>query len=455
MNGKTIRRIRIALAAVLFLACILVFLCAESGVAGLASMQFGPALLASATGFSLVALTVVGVTLVMTLLFGRVFCAVACPLGTVQDGIRYAISQGTSPIPNLKIVRYCIAFASLALLVGGWAVGFRLFDPFSRFGAMVSSFVSVSRGAVTFAFLGGFLSLIVLALLVFWKRRIFCVSLCPVGTILGVISRFGWYRMRLNTACSGCGRCQRACPTGCIDISAGAIDNERCVLCMDCLALCAVGGIKYSKAGMRRQTVEMLSVDGGRRAFLAKSAGAVVGIAAAGYGMRGLLAASALADEHSGEILPPGAGDPMRFAKRCTSCQLCVASCPTNAIKPTLFGFGAVVLDFNRGRCDYECKRCSDVCPTGALERMTLEEKQWLRIGEAAFEPTHCLITARNEPCALCSQACPVGAIYQPEPDRPPEVNAFHCVGCGACQAVCPTTPKAIFVKAVESQFAM
>lgn len=455
MNGGAYRRARIALSAAALLISILTFVFAGSALAGFASLQFGPALLAVSAGLSVLGMTVMVGTLVLTLFFGRVFCAVLYPLGALQEGIGVLFRNKAGVVPNAKTLRYGIAFLAFAGLAGGWGIGFRLLDPFSRFGAVVFSGISVTGGTITYAVIGGLLSLFAIGVPVYCKRRIFCTAVCPVGTLFGLLSCHSLYRIRMGEGCASCGRCQRECPTGCIDAASRTIDNERCVLCLNCLSLCTTGGIGYSQMWFGAKPVNTATVDGARRAFLAKGVAAAVGVAAAGCGLRSAIGADAVAGEAGGGILPPGAGDAARFDRLCTSCQLCASSCPTRIIRPTWWGFGPVRLNFDAGRCDYECARCSAACPTGALRRLSLADKQWLRIGEATLDEALCRIAADGEPCDLCARACPTGAIYQPVPQHLPEVNAYHCIGCGACQSVCPTTPKAVTVGAIDSQQAI
>lgn len=458
MTGRNPRRIRIVLSTVSFLLSVLLFAFGGSALAGFASLQFGPALLSLAAGLAVFGLAAAATTLALSFLFGRVFCAALCPLGAVQDGIRVGLRRRPGGIPNFKALRYVVAFAAIALLIGGWSSAFRLLDPFSRFGAMVSSAAMVARDVAESrvvdwpAAIGGLAFLVAIVLLVWWKRRIFCVSLCPVGTVLGLFSRRGWHGIRLNDACGGCGRCERLCPTGCIDVASGEVDNERCVLCLDCLAACKAGGVIYSRR-IRRPSAAGVA-DGSRRTFLVKGAAAVVGAVAAGCGVRDLAGSGVNAGEHADGILPPGAGGAARFDRLCTGCRLCASACPTRIIRSRWFGLGSVRLDYDRGKCEYTCNRCSNVCPTGALRPLSLEDKQWLRMGEVEFEPSRCHAAVR-EPCSRCAAACPVGAIYQPSPEEPPEMNPYHCVGCGACQSVCPAAPKAIAVRSLGRQEAI
>ncbi len=173
-------------------------------------------------------------------------------------------------------------------------------------------------------------------------------------------------------------------------------------------------------------------------------------------GLGGAVWSLALAGEGAAnKLYPPGSGDPERFFRRCAGCQLCAATCPAGIIKPTLLGFGPVHLDYSAGCCEYDCVRCGSACPTGALERLSVDDKHYTRIGVASAELGLCRVVAEHEACDLCARACPPGAIYMadgPDGIPIPEVNTFHCIGCGACQSVCPVRPRAITVEPIGEQ---
>ena len=151
-------------------------------------------------------------------------------------------------------------------------------------------------------------------------------------------------------------------------------------------------------------------------------------------------------------ILPPGAGDATRFAAKCTACQLCVQNCPSKIITPSPHGMGPVALDLSRGACQFDCNRCSQVCPTGAIKPLKLFDKQRTKIAEAHFNPQHCIVFQQGEQCGKCAEACPVFAIKLRKNGTPRPVDTSLCIGCGACQAVCPASPKAMTVQAIEKQ---
>lgn len=426
------------------------------------SLQPGPLWVRLAAGMTAVGISLTIVLLAATFLFGRFFCAVLCPLGTCQDVIGMVRSKRKTTIPNPRLVRYGIVAASLLLLAGGWAVLFRYLDPFSRFAAMVGSV----KGVASFdngmplssgVFWSALFSLLFLIALVFWKKRIYCVSLCPVGTILGLAAKFGLWRVRIKETCGDCGRCVAVCPTGCVDSVAKSIDAERCVLCMKCSSACPSGSMvyAYARSTAPRQYIEDATmVDNSRRKFLLAGTLAVLGVVAVGRGFSSAFRGVARAAEHARDlILPPGAVDSEHFASQCTGCQVCVANCPAGIIKPSPFGFGPVHLEYSQNGCEHECTRCNAVCPSGALQPLDLADKQWLKIGEARVDLPKCRIVKDGIACGLCARACPKKAIFMvddPDGFGVPEVAAFHCIGCGVCQAICPVTPKAITVAAIE-----
>ena len=427
------------------------------------SLQAGPQWVRLAAGVTVAGISLTLILLVATLLFGRFFCAVLCPLGTCQDVIGMPRSQRKTVVPNPHMLRYAIAALSLLFLAGGWAILFRYLDPFSRFAAIVGAVKEMASGSdgapvssgVLWSALG---PLVLLVVLVVWKKRLYCIALCPVGTVLGLAAQFSLWRMRMKHTCGGCGRCDGVCPTGCIDSAAKSIDAERCVLCFKCTSVCPNGSIGYTLPGTAvscTHTRGETAVDNSRRKFLAGSAM----ILAAAFVGRGLAHAvrgiASVAENVRNLILPPGAIDPERFARQCTGCQVCTANCPAGIIIPSPSGFGPVRLDYSHNGCEYHCTRCNAVCPSGALQPLDLVDKQWLKIGEAQIDLPQCRIVKDGIACGLCARACPKGAIIMvdgPDGFGVPEVAAFHCIGCGVCQAICPVTPKAISVDAIEQR---
>ena len=158
--------------------------------------------------------------------------------------------------------------------------------------------------------------------------------------------------------------------------------------------------------------------------------------------------------------MPPGAGDFDHFTKVCVGCGLCISACNGNVLTPSiteygLRGFMQPHLDFNKGECKFKCKRCTEVCPCGALLPLALKEKQQWRIGIAKYNPKLCVAYDAGEDCGACAEHCPVGALTM-EPYKEtsiPKVNEKLCIGCGACQHICPIYPeKAIVITGIPDQ---
>ncbi len=425
---------RITTAALFMVIAGLAFSGFGGAIASLLQVQFGPALMKCVAAFSIGTLSILLGIAVFTFLFGRFYCSILCPFGILQDVI--GCWRQSSVVPNFRKTRYAIAGAVLGLLFCGWSGGFLLLDPYSNFGRIFASFT-----------VGGLIPLFVIATLAIWKKRIYCTAICPVGTLLGLFAKYGVFKLAIIDKCVKCGKCGKVCPTGCIDPATGTIDNERCIRCMNCVAVCPLGCIGF--AGLKMAEVP---VNASRRAFLVNGGIFVAGIAAGA-----VLAKTGL--EKLGEIarrfkiLPPGAGDAERFAAKCTACQLCSANCPTKIIVPAPGGDGPVSLDLSKGLCLFDCIRCSQVCPTGAIRPLTLAVKQRTKIAEAEFNPKVCIVFQEGEKCGRCAEACPVHAISLRKNGTPRPVAAALCIGCGACQSVCPATPqKAMTVHEIEKQ---
>ena len=443
-NWEIVRKVRIAAAALVFLAMAASFSGFAIVAAALApQIEFAPALLRLIAAFSLGALVTVAVIVVLTWLFGRFYCACLCPLGICQDIVGGLQHRDSHSEKDHAVLRYVIAGVVFGMLAGGWTFGFTLLDPYSVFGRAVGS-----RAA-----LFGLIPLAAVALLAVWKKRIFCTAVCPVGTLLGLFSRFGLFRIRFTDKCVKCGQCVKTCPAGCIDPEAGSVDNERCVRCMNCLAACRVSGLEFAFA-FRKGAAAPAQPDGSRREFLVRGGVLLAGLAA-GFAAAKSGAVKAVVKVLSGAkrvFLPPGAGDMARFARKCTACQLCTANCPSKAIVPAPGGDGPVRLDLSAAPCWYDCKRCSIVCPTGAIPPMTLKEKQHIRIGVVKFSAEKCFVCSSGRPCGKCAEVCQAKAIRLKGSPGVPVVDTRLCVGCGACQEACPANPKALVVHPVAKQ---
>ena len=434
-KNKWIRYVRLAAAAVFLILAGLAFSGLGGAVAPFLHMQMGPALVKCAAAFSLGALSIViGIALV-TVLFGRFYCSVFCPLGILQDIIGFLSRQRGTPVPDFRYIRYGIAGVVYGLLLFGWSIGFLLLDPYSNFGRIFAVFS-----------IGGLVPLIVIVILAAWKKRFYCTTICPVGTLLGLLAEFGLFKLGIKGKCVKCGTCVKFCPAGCIDLEKGRIDNERCVRCMNCISRCPLGSIGFELPA-KTETAH----DPSRRKFLIGGGVLLVGFAAgAVLSKTGLGKLAEYARRF--KILPPGAGNAVRFASKCTACQLCTANCPAKIIVPAPGGDGPVSLDLSKGACQYDCNRCSQVCPTGAIMPLTLAVKRKTKIAEAKFDPQKCIVFQEGEKCGKCAAACPVKAITLRKNGTPRPVKTALCIGCGACQAACPAPQKAMTVHEIEKQ---
>ena len=359
----------------------------------------------------------------LTFLFGRFYCSTLCPLGILQEFLMFVFRRKNSLKKNLPY-KYFIAALVLGFLIGGTAFLVRLIDPYTLFGSAMS-------GA-----LYGLVVLFLIAVLVWFKGRWFCSNLCPVGTLLGLISKFAVNKIYIDAdKCVSCGACASKCPTGSIDYKQKTVDNETCVKCLKCLGKCPKSAISF---GMHKN--KNVPFFQSRRKFLI--GGAAVGVLLLAAKGSVLLAKSAV-EKFKKVIIPAGAKNLDDFANRCLNCNLCVQNCPMKIIKKADGDYPVVHIDYTDGFCDYDCHRCSEVCPSGAIERISLAEKRKTQIGVALVDESKCI------KCGLCVMKCP-RQIIKREDGGYSQISADECIGCGACQNACPVD--AIAVVPVEKQ---
>ncbi len=495
-----LRKFRITLALLFLTGITLLFLDFTGSVHGvlgwMARVQFLPALLA-------VNVAVVVSLVALTLIFGRVYCSVICQLGVMQDIFarfgrmgkkrRYRYSYS----PALSWLRYGVGVLFVAALVAGVGSAVALLAPYSSYGRIVQTLLSplyiwgnnvlayFAERADSYAFYekevwlrsGGVLAvasltLIVLAVLAWRNGRTYCNTVCPVGTFLGLLSRVSVFRPVIDvTKCNSCGLCARSCKGSCIDPKAHKIDYSRCVACFDCIDTCRHGAISYvprkraatvpATGSSDKNNMVESPESTGRRNFLV-SAAALAGagaISAAEKTVDGGLAV--ILDKkipaRKTPVVPPGAVGLRHLTRHCTGCQLCVAACPNGVLRPSddLETMMQPRSSYERGYCRPECNRCSQVCPAGAIRPVSVAEKSSLQIGHAVWIAENCLPLTEGVSCGNCARHCPAGAITMvnsdaSNPDSPkiPVVNDERCIGCGACENLCPSRPfSAIYVE--------
>jgi ferredoxin len=506
MNKKTLQRIRRVLAAIFFLGITLMFLdftgTLHKFLAWMAKVQFLPAVLA-------LNFVIVAIFLIITLLLGRTYCSVICPLGVFQDGVahvhnwfkkgRYTYSKAHN------ILRYIMLGIFVVLMIAGVNSLAVLLAPYSSYGRMVQSLLGpiyqwCNNGLAAFSehfhsytfytkevwmrslstFIVAAVTFVVIFILAWRNGRTYCNNICPVGTFLSFFSRFSWFKMHINEEkCIQCGMCTKNCKASCIDGKNGFVDYSRCVTCGNCMAVCPKDAIEYKHgngnlAPVRANNYSPLqtdekteeTVDTSKRAFLIGSAVAL-GTAAFAQEKKKVDGGLAYIEDkvmlvRKTPIVPAGAGSLQRFRNHCTGCQLCVSQCPNDVLRPStdFLHLMQPEMSFERGYCRPECTACSDVCPTGAIQKLLKEEKAVTKKGQAFWFAQNCIVVSDGVSCGNCARHCPAEAIEM-VPLRGdttgrkqiPAINESKCIGCGACEYACPARPlSAIYVEGVEQQ---
>ena len=462
-----LRKIRITLASIVFILCAALFLDGSGTVSSwfgwVARIQFLPALLA-------LNLAVVIVLIVLTLIFGRAYCSVICPLGIMQDGISHISSMRKGKkarfrwSPEVKWLRYSILALFIIALVAGLTSVSALLAPYSAFGRIATSLV---QPVLPTAIIAG-VTLLVVGILAWIGGRTYCNTVCPVGTVLSFFSRFSLLRPVIDAdKCRNCRACEHKCKASCINIDNHEIDYSRCVDCFNCLDSCKFGALKYrmawnsktcEAAGTVQDNAEVSAEEGkhnaGRRAFISSSVIAATAIALEAQEKKvdgGYAAVTAKkAPERTNPIVPFGAVSLRHFHQHCTRCQLCVSQCPNDVLRPStsLDRLMLPEMSYENGWCRPECTKCSEVCPAGAILEITPEEKTAIHVGTASVDLDLCVVNRDNVHCGNCARHCPAGAIrmVRKNPDDEnslliPTVLEDRCIGCGACEFLCPSRP--------------
>lgn len=419
--------------------------------------QFSALLTSFLTGIVFLAIPLV-ILLALTVVFGRVYCSFICPLGTFQDyilGIRNAVKKKKFSFhKGYPFIRYSLfAITVFTYLFGSYFI-LSLFEPlsvfirtFTLFIQPVISYVSYLGGSkLVFAFIPPLIISFIIStfflavVMILFRGRLYCNTLCPVGSFLSIIEGFSLKKIAIENGCSKCMRCERTCKSECIDVSKGYVDNSRCVMCGSCLAL----GCEYIKYKSRIKQ----NPDERKRMLLASGGAFILG--AFGFGLKKLVKNK----NSSYVILPPASVNSSRFASRCTSCYTCVSACPTKVLTPSVSNDLRPEMRYERGYCEYECKLCSDVCPSNAISKISIDEKKRTQIGRAVFEREKCIVILNKEDCGACSEHCPTKALTNIDEDGllVPKTNDVICIGCGACENVCPASMKAINVIPIAMQ---
>lgn len=455
-----------------------------------AKIQFLPAVLALNVG-------VIIALVLLTLLLGRVYCSVICPLGIMQDIFgwfgkkRKKNRYSYSPAKNM--LRYSLLGVMVLAVILGIGSVVALLAPYSSYGRIVQNLVSPIwiwgnniladwsaqnstytfykvdlwvRSGMTFGI--AIASLVAIGILAWRNGRTYCNTICPVGTVLGVLSRYSIFKPFIDTSkCNGCGLCAHNCKASCIDSKKHEIDYSRCVVCMDCIGKCHKGAISYSCRKVESCVSDDKLVgkaDHSRRNFLASALaiGTTTILHAEEKVVDGGLAV--IADKkiplRKTPVVPPGAQGIKHLTRHCTGCQLCMATCPNGVLRPStdLETLMQPRSSYERGYCRPECTKCSEVCPAGAIIRLDQAEKSSVQIGHAVWVKENCVPLTDGVECGNCARHCPAGAIQMIPSDvndsnspKIPMIDTERCIGCGACENLCPARPfSAIYVEGHE-----
>ena len=477
-------KIRIVISLLIFALFLLLFLGGGKISAFLSSVllpfQFVPTLIHILTSPEVLFVFGLVLILVISLIFGRVYCSFLCPLGTLQDMV-IALSRKigfckkhTFRKPN-NWLRYSILILTFIAVALGSMSLLNFLDPYSLTGRMITqiiepivngiynagisllkyfnfylfskntAFLPFSVVAVTLAFL------ILIVIMSARAGRLYCNTVCPVGAVLGLISRASFLKFTLDhNNCNECVRCVKVCKGGCIDAQNKAIDQSRCVGCFNCLAACPQSVVSYRPSWSK---AEDSTWSPARRGFLIGTIAATAsGLFVFNIGLRNLLGTARASQ--SPPVTSLGSVSIEHFTQACTACHLCVSACPTKVITPSFLGYGLSgilqpQMNYEKSFCDYECNVCGQVCPTGAILPLPLPEKKFTQIGTVELRKDKCVVYVDKNNCGACGEVCPTHTIYfiNKQNILYPEVDTQYCIGCGACEKACPTAPKSILVR--------
>ena len=309
---------------------------------------------------------------------------------------------------------------------------------------------------------------VVLVVLAWRNGRTYCNTVCPVGTVLGFFSRYSLFRPEIDAEkCTNCSLCSRKCKAACINYKDHRIDYSRCVTCMDCIDSCKHGAISYKyRFGKKeiKETSETGNTNNARRSFLTGMGLVLVSSAVKAQEKKVDGGLAVILDKkvpaRMTPLVPPGAKGLRNMRTHCTGCQLCVSVCPNQVLRPStkLETLMQPEMSYERGYCRPECTKCSEVCPAGAILKLTPADKSATQIGHAVWVEKNCVPLRDKVACGNCARHCPTGAITMVPSDaddadslKIPVVNVERCIGCGACENLCPARPfSAIYVEGHE-----
>ncbi|MDW7760807.1 MAG: 4Fe-4S binding protein [Acidobacteriota bacterium] len=439
-----------------------------------------------------------GITLLVTLILGRVACGWACPLGTLHQFFSWVFKKARFLKPKndgkaglawkYVVLVFVLAGSLFTLNLVGYldplSFLYRSFTlavfPFLAFGADAVLDVLYGTGMTTAGrslgqfvenmmfntiFLQGlFIGLLLTGAVMLnaWKERFWCRYLCPLGALLGLFSRWNIFKLRIDEdKCIKCGLCNLHCETQATPFPNAEWKSSECVYCQTCAAICPTAAISFP---LKPAPAKMTGIDLSRRKLVLTT---FLGFAAAP--LFRITPARKRASEKL--IRPPGSLPEEDFLRTCVKCGACMKVCPTNGLQPTLSeagpeGIWTPMLVPKIGYCEYYCSLCTQVCPTGAIRELTVEEKVDVKIGTSWVDKSRCIPYVFGKPCIVCEEHCPTSPkaikLVEVEAKLPdgsivtqmgPVIDLDLCIGCGVCENKCPVMDKpAIFVTSVGEE---
>jgi len=424
------------------------------------------------------------ILLAFTVVFGRFFCGWVCPLGTTIDGSDNALKAKSlggkeargkwikfsvltvvilaavlsiqlagfvDPIPLLTRSIVVFLYPLFAVITDGFfgllmSISFLEDAVFNLHNTLRGTLLPVNmlafRSSIIVAFI--FISILALAKA---HRRFWCRNLCPLGALYGLAARFRPYKRRVTDACTSCGLCRRTCRMDAIGPDFTSTDHVECISCMDCVTVCPVNAVHF---GFTRERAEV-KPDYNRRRLLTAGAAGLFSV--------GLLKIGFTRPEKKGKVVrPPGSMEEPDFLDRCIRCGECIRVCSTSGaglqyttLEAGWEGIWTPILMPKVGYCEYNCNMCGQICPTGAIRPLPLDERKEMKMGTAHFDKTRCIPWYYGENCMVCEEHCPLPekAIQFRESSVVtidgqettvllPYVEESVCIGCGICVNRCP-----------------
>jgi len=413
------------------------------------------------------------IMLILTLILGRFFCGWICPLGSIID--MCGIKAKNRDLGLRQVKYYILGFIVIMAFLGiqiAW-----IFDPLVITARFISlnfipsvtliidkAFIFIIRsfgyytlpydfyrslkssilGVKIFYFSHSIFTLgffIIICGLVLITKRFWCRAICPLGAIYSLVAKFALLSRSVDK-CEHCMKCMSDCRTGAIKKDMNYRKGE-CILCMDCVYDCPVYGTRFSWPVKKVEPQARGAISRKDFLFLIASSFLLLGFKnregnVGGGRDRPLL------------IRPPGVLNEGEFLNKCIRCGNCMKVCPTNGLQPVIFesglsGIWTPHLVPEVGYCEYNCNRCGNACPTGAIPRLGMAEKKNQRLGLAKIDRSICIAWAQNKECIVCEEHCPVPGkaikAYREGKVLKPYVDSSLCIGCGICQNKCPTRP--------------